>query len=932
MKKCFIVSEHRYLRFLLSGFLSFLVAVNIPALAAYSSVGSSRSIPLELGHSFVQKKVQATPTPEFQLWGSLAVTLDDEISLEHSLLHIKEQAAAAQSTTSLLRKGIELYRAEQFSAAVDSWNQALATSAVKDLNQALVFNNLSLGYQHLGQLAQADEAITQARFILDGLADTSNSVTYWEIAGKVLNTQGRLHWIRGEIEAASGIWREATAAYQQAGYERGIILSLINQAKALQTLGLHLQSKKILQEDVYQRLENANLDPILQATSLWQLGNAQRQFGLIKESKTYLQKSLDIVANNQQIEYLRAPILLDIGNTARALGNRAKALGKTDEADTYQTAALQAYKKAAGSSSIEMTQLQANLNQLSLLIGIENWTEADILWPKLLSELNLPLSRSAIYAQLNFANSLTQLMAMGGGQQPTQQEIDEILKATVQQSDSLNDPIAKSYALGQRGKLYETTEQWLLAEEFTQKALQLTTTNDYPDGLYRWQWQQGRLLRKQHKRDEAIAAYDAAVRTLKGIRNNLRFIDAEVQFSFRDNVEPIYRQFVELLLIREDNQRPKDAVLDKAIQEIDSLQLSELENFLRCSLAQTTPITKFAVDPSTAVLYPMVLENHLTVILQLPDGKRFHEVKIPRKQSEQILGDLRENLSGSPSKTPAVVPLAEEVYDWLIQPFIDDLEKYEQIDTLVFVLDGALRNIPMGVLYDGNQFLIEKYAIAVAPELKLFEPQPISDNFKVFTGGVGEEQTLGGQRFETIEKLSAELDAVSDLFGPQPPLINQEFKGHILQEELSTGNFSGIHLKTHGVFSSEPEETFIVAYEELLQGDELGALIQTGSGQGVTPIELLVLSACSTATGDDRAVLGLAGITVRAGARSTISTLWQAQDEPNTLLMTRFYEELKQPGITRAKALRNAQLYLIREEGYRPPYVWATYVLVGNWL
>ena len=122
-----------------------------------------------------------------------------------------------------------------------------------------------------------------------------------------------------------------------------------------------------------------------------------------------------------------------------------------------------------------------------------------------------------------------------------------------------------------------------------------------------------------------------------------------------------------------------------------------------------------------------------------------------------------------------------------------------------------------------------------------------------------------------------------------------------------------------------------MAHDELIRGQALGDLIQAGSRQGETPIELLVLSACSTAEGDNRAVLGLAGIAVRAGARSTISTLWEAQDVPNTQLMIQFYRELKIPGTTRAQALRRAQLNLL-ESGYRAPHIWSTYVLVGNWL
>ncbi|NEQ50073.1 MAG: CHAT domain-containing protein [Leptolyngbya sp. SIO3F4] len=964
----------RYLRLLLSALLSFIMTINVPALAGYdmfSQNGPTDYLVTQAAEQSLSslrgEKARTTKPSAMGGWEPVSVLLNDDITIEQpSTQQTLPTPLIAQSNQSLLLEGINLYRAEQFSAAIDTWKQALNTSATEDLNQALLLNNLSLAYQQLGQLDNADKAISQSRLILKGLADSANaSADYWETVGKALNTQGKLQWTRGDIESALATWQNATTAYNQAGHERGIVLSLINQAKALQTLGRHLQAKTILKDYITQHLQTTQLDAKLQATSLWQLANAQRQFGQLKDSETYLQKSLEIIDNNPELANLHAPVLLDLGNTERALGNRASAINKKRDAKRYQESALAAYQEAASSTLVPKTQLQAELNQLSLLIDLEQWTDAETLWPDVLSDINLPPSRSAIYARLNFAHSLTNLMQAatsqangasnvsasvspltGAGhkastasetitiaQSPklTWQTIDNILDTAIQESDSLNDSIAKSYAMGQRGTLYETTGQWQQAEDFTQRALQLTTTNAYPDGRYRWQWQQGRLLKKQNKQEEAIVAYDAAVETLDGIRSNLRFIDAEVQFSFRDNVEPIYREFAELLLIREDGSEPEDVLLDKAIKQIDSLQLSELENFLRCSLAKTTAITKFEAASNTAILYPMILENHLTVILQLADGKRFHKIDIPNTEVEKTLADLRVFLSESPSDTPDVIPLAKKVYGWLIEPFIDDITSHGEIDTLVFVLDGSLRNIPMGVLFDGQEFLIQKYAIAVAPELELFTPQPLPEDLQVFTGGVGEGQMIGDRTFEPIEKLDAELDVISELFGPQPPLVNEQFQGQVLQEQLSTGNFSGIHLKTHGVFSSDPDETFIVAYEELLQGDELGALIQAGSRQGATPIEMLVLSACSTATGDNRAVLGLAGIAVRAGARSTVSTLWEAQDTPNTQLMIKFYEELKQTGTSRAAALRQAQLFLINNVS-RAPHIWATYVLVGNWL
>ncbi|MHC5828531.1 MAG: CHAT domain-containing protein, partial [Nostoc sp.] len=113
---------------------------------------------------------------------------------------------------------------------------------------------------------------------------------------------------------------------------------------------------------------------------------------------------------------------------------------------------------------------------------------------------------------------------------------------------------------------------------------------------------------------------------------------------------------------------------------------------------------------------------------------------------------------------------------------------------------------------------------------------------------------------------------------------------------------------------------------------ELDQLLQARDRPGRSPLELLILSACETAAGDQRAVLGLAGMAVRSGARSTLGTLWAVQDESTVDLMNKFYLELSQPGVTKAEALRQAQLLLLRSSNYGHPYYWAPFVLVGNWL
>ena len=99
-----------------------------------------------------------------------------------------------------------------------------------------------------------------------------------------------------------------------------------------------------------------------------------------------------------------------------------------------------------------------------------------------------------------------------------------------------------------------------------------------------------------------------------------------------------------------------------------------------------------------------------------------------------------------------------------------------------------------------------------------------------------------------------------------------------------------------------------------------------------TPIELLVLSACETAQGDQRAALGLAGVALRARARSTVASLWQVSDGSTAKFMKDFYQELNTKNTTKAEALRQAQIRFLNDNYNQHPYYWAAFILSGNWL
>jgi CHAT domain-containing protein len=854
----------------------------------------------------------------------------------------------------LLQAGVERYEAEQFAAAAEVWTQALAGFEAQDdaLGQALVQSNLASAYQHLGRWEDAEAAIATSFNLLQTPGTAEPSPTALNILAKAHNTQGRLHLSRGRPDAALNAWQQATLAYSQANDTRGVVLSSMNQAEALQALGLSVQAEAIL-EQVYQVLQTQPLEPSLQVTGLWHLGNAQRRLGDLNASLTLLQESL-AMAEQAGLTSLTSSILLDLGNTERALSHRAIAIGNREDAQARQAAAIAAYQQAARTATLPIRHVQAGLNHLSLLTETGQISDAAGLWSTIEPKLfELPSGRSALFAYLNAARSLiclrqqvtqTQSSCLREDIQPelgqssdmalpSWIDIAQLLTTVIQQARTLPDPRAEAYATGQLGELYELTGQWTDAQRLTQQALLQTEAIQAPDIRYRWAWQLGRLREKQGDQEAAIAAYKDAVEALKSVRHDLLRISSDVQFSFRDDVEPVYRELVKLLLSTEGGTKPSLENLKDAIQQVDELQLSELENFLGCDLAQTADASEFEADLTTAKIYPILLDDRLAVILELPNSDQTLEYSVVFKSHqdvEAILKQLRENLR-EPDRTPEAIAGLQEVYQWLIAPFEPVLENNRQIETLVFALDGELRNIPMAALHDGEQYLITRYAVAVTPRLELFKPSPRSRQLNVFLGGVGDPQTVSNRAFSEIENLIPELSGIQQLVDANPPLLNEEFTETNLKLQLSKGRFSVIHLKTHGVFSSNPEETFIVAYQELITSQKLGSLIQTGRIGAASSVELLVLSACSTAKGDDRAVLGLAGTAVQAGAHSAISTLWEAQDLPNTQLMIQFYQELLNPDTTRAKALRLAQLHLL-EQGYRTPHVWATYVLVGNWL
>ncbi|MEL6381738.1 MAG: CHAT domain-containing protein [Cyanobacteria bacterium J06626_18] len=859
----------------------------------------------------------------------------------------------------LLQPGTDLYEAERFADAVIAWQQAASTFRTQgqELNLALVLSNLSAAYQELGQWLAAEDTISESLALLDTLAAEFDTSLYSAVLARALNHRGSLLWSQGQLEEAVEVWQQAASAYATAKDETGAIGSLLNQAKALQTLGLAVQSESLLLQ-VSQRLEQS-ADSDFKATGLRQLGSALRRVGKLDEAQETLERSLALTTTPRT----KSSAFLELGNTNRVLRNRALAIGDEEKAQTFTQAALNSYEQAAIVEDPN-PKIRAQLNQFSLLIEIGEQTQALALLPEIQTGLKtLPPGRSAVYAHLNLAQSLLCLQSAAVAAVSCQRflrarpdnpsafehphsaetsslQIGQLLATALQQAEHLSDQRAQSHALGQLGELYELTQQWTEAQALTEQALAAIETIRAPEIRYRWEWQLGRLLEAEGDIAGAIAAYSRSIDNLKVTRNDLLLVDPEVQFSFRDNVEPVYRRLISLLVNADSNRSPSQSNLTLAIQIIDDLQLAELENYLNCTLSQRVQLSEASVDPSAAIFHLITLPDQLVVILKLPESEDLilHTTSITKQQVEATLTTLRRELGNRYPSTEGKV-MGEQVYDWVIRP-VESLLAQSQANTLVFVLDGLLRSVPMASLYNGQQYLIEKYAIALTPNSLLFKPEALAQNqFRVQAFGISDFQSDNPEvfphhrNFGDLLYVSEELEQLQQSMSADG-FLNAQFTRQTLQTQILTEATPIVHIATHGLFSSDPRETYIIAWDDRIDVFNLSNILQNRGGDVSAPLELLVLSACQTAAGDDRAILGLAGIAVQSGARSTLSSLWIIQDQSTATLMRLFYQALTDPNapVTRAEALRQAQLQLMKIPGYRAPYYWAPFVMVGGWL
>ncbi|RUT07582.1 hypothetical protein DSM106972_018420 [Dulcicalothrix desertica PCC 7102] len=818
------------------------------------------------------------------------------------------QQTAFTSVAELVRAGKKSYQAGQFANAIELWRRASELLPQGDtINQAVILTNLASSYQQFGDWQQANAAISQSLKLLE-------KSTNQNILAGALSIQGSLQLSQGQAEQALSTWESATAIYKKLGDKALTARSLLNKSQAMRALGMYRRAKETLLE-VSQNLQKEP-DSQLKVSSLFNLGDTLRLMGDRKTATSTLQQTLELAR--------KLNLKDDISLVLLSLGNNARAEQDIDAAQEY-------YKQVIAASNPNI-KLQAQLNLLQLFVEAEQTDEgltlAKEIQPQIEKLSNSP-SRTSIYAQVNFVQSLKKL----GRDAINRVSTAQILATAAHNAENIGDKRAQSYALGYLGELYEQTQQWSEAQKLTEKALNLALSSNAPDIAYRWQWQLGRLLKAQDNIQGSIASYNEAVKTLGNIRNDLVSSNVDVQFSFRETVEPVYRELVSLLLqpkliaSKTNKADVSQENLKKAREVIESLQLAELDNYFREACLTARPQQIDQIDKSAAVIYPIILKDRLEVVLSIPNQPlRHYAAVMPQAELEKIFDRMRRSLHRTSSQKDRL-NIAQLVYNLLISPAEADLQR-NNIKTLAFVLDGAMKNLPMAILYDGQEYLVEKYNLALTPGLQLFAPRRLeSQQLKILAGGLSESR----QGFVPLPGVESEIKQIKNEISAQV-LLNKTFTTQAIEKQVNTSRYPVVHLATHGQFSSNADDTFVLTWDNRINVKQLGELLQNRASDSNNAIELLVLSACQTADGDKRAALGLAGVAVRSGARSTVATLWSVDDTSTSAFMVEFYKQLAKPNMTKAEALRNAQIALLKQPAFKHPFYWAPFVLIGNWL
>ena len=445
-------------------------------------------------------------------------------------------------------------------------------------------------------------------------------------------------------------------------------------------------------------------------------------------------------------------------------------------------------------------------------------------------------------------------------------------------------------------------------------------SDDYT--LFKCKWQLGKIYNRKELFDQSMAYYEQSIIALDALGLSVYKGNRKRINIFSELIKPVYLEYAALLLNKGDKTNDI-ACYKKVIDTMDKLKYVEYQNYYKdeCLTYKNEEFKLESLPENTAIVYPISFKDHLTILFIALKEIKHIRVNVGRNNLKDV-STLLHNRLRDQSKGKRFKYYSKKMYHWLIHPIETDIKDKENI---IFVPDDILRLFPPSCLHDGNNFLIEKYAVGMTPSLYITTNNATKwKQNNILLAGLSE----GKNDFIPLEYVEKELNDIKSIIGGKI-LINENFTKYNISHEFEYNHYSIIHISTHGVFEKNTDDTYILAYDNKITMQQIENFIEY-SKYRKKPVELLTLSACETATGDEQAMLGIAGLSIKSGVKSAIASLWRIDEKAAYQLITEFYRQLK-TGKTKVKALQLAQKEMIIQKSFQHPSHWAAFILIGDW-
>jgi CHAT domain-containing protein len=728
----------------------------------------------------------------------------------------------------------------------------------------------------------------------------------------------------GDYVTAVPAWETALGSIEK-DRNPGLYLNAVVQlANAYQAGGFHTKALTRLKEalPLAERCKELGSKALLFSS----LGDLCLSLGEPDPSLDFLGKAVKAArgANNDAV---LAQVMLNVGNFYQVHNNPEEATAAYEE--SLELA------EAPGEYPARL-RVKVLINMMRVHMGLEKESEVWAVLDRAIMEMgNIAPSRDKAMDLMalnllirKFAQQHSVPTPQGSGNKLIRisfELLDEAKKIGLKSGDNR----ILSSAYGYLGQLYETQNRLKEALRLTGHATSFAAKENLADLLYLWQWQMGRLFKALGNHEEAVESYLVALETLQPIRHLFYRGIRSSRDVFDTRVKPVYLELADLYLEQAKtlgNESSRQKKLEHVMKLMDQMKTVELENYFEdeCIAGIKKKESKVKRPSNVAMMYPVLLPDRLVLLWEFADGIKQIPVHVEAERVRETIRKFRKQLQTRQSNQ--YLKYARKLYGWLIHPAAAELKK-RKIGTLVIAPDDLLRSIPFSALHDGNRFLVEKYAIATIPAITHTDLS-LQEWKKAATIVCGLSQ--GVQGFPPLPGVLEELKNIREITGARTVLKNETYTLDNLTQSLRHENHAVIHLATHGVFGGRAEDTFLLTFDNKLTLDGLRELIQMRRFRE-QQMELLVLSACQTALGDERASLGLAGVAVKAGVRSVIASLWYIDDEAASYMVEEFYRQLHMEKVCKAKALQNAQKMLISKKRFHHPAYWSPFLLIGNW-